>query len=511
MKYRLFFVALIACCALSEAGTTFYTNTSFVPPDSSGAFLNPLPAADTSEYLANLRDTHTFSEMSGQNAAMKANQPESGLLQVAQGYPAVMSSSELFSDPIDEGSYRVYIAAVRSVDAYALRLLVDLSGLRSDEQLWLLDPSAPRSFGPFTRANSLDAGRWLPTVLGDTAVLAIQVRQQGLPSFRLLAVSHFFRELEEAKELNCNINIACEESAQVQRISSGIGLVLIAQGLDIYTGSGALINTSATGDLKPYFMTSHHVVSEVAMALNTDIIWDFRSTSCTNNNAPQIAKLPHSATKAMLATTATLDATLLELDAAPSGAYGRAYLGWDTRVPKVDEEVILIHHPQAKHMRISYGRVQAVNQSVSSYQYETLVGWYDGLTEGGSSGGCLLLADGTYRIAGTLTGGSIQTCDFDPKENWDYFSSFTQFYKDISPAYLKGNAGPYVYEEPGEGEGEGESEGEGEGEPDCAGMSRGAWPRVFGDVLLLGIILLVLTWSKPRRFAKVRVKRGSKK
>ena len=431
------------------AGDAPFGDGVFVPPNASQALLDaslhPIPQEVVAQYLNRVAVTHTFREFEGQNEALKAAAPGAKVLEVGVSFPVAMKAGGLFGEGFADGAYEVWLAAVRSIDATALRLCVDLASLTEDEEAWVLDPTLPRAFGPFRAVDHVEGGRWLPTIEGDTAVLMVRSPGAGCPEIRLEAVSHFYRDLPPCKSLPCNVDVSCESDATIQQVSSGVGMILVSSGVHTILGTGSLINNPATEELEPYLLTASHVIRDHTQTANSEIVWDWRSTGCDADDAPGLASLQRSNGRALLATDVSLDATLIELDSVKVGIYGRVYLGWDTRVPVVDEDIIGIHHPANSPMRISYGRVQAIDQPVSAIDFEgvqhdyvntTRVGWDGGVTEQGSSGSCLLFADGHYRILGALTTGPVAQCDGDATTNFDFYSSFRDFYGQISPAYL---------------------------------------------------------------------------
>ncbi len=495
--------ALLLCSPVYGAD---HADGGFLPPLASkslqDAALNPIPKETVASYLGQVDAVHVFDGLAGQNDALKAADAGEPVLKVGQGYPVTVKAANLFGAPTLDGTYSVYLAAVTSMDAEAVRLRVDLSQLKDDEELWVLDPVGTRAFGPYTSKDALAGGRWLPAIEGDTAVLMARTLKAAMPSVTLDAVSHFFWQLKDYRELSCNIAVACEENPLIQQASSAVGLVLVPRGLDTLAGSGALINVPTTAALEPYFLTANHLLGRSEDAPNADVIWDFRVTQCSGATPPSLSSLPRSGGVSLLATSATLDETLLRLDTVPVGAYGRAYLGWDSRAPSVGESVIAMHHPGAKHMRISYGHVEQINVSVSPYQYETRVGWDDGVTEAGSSGGCLLAADGTYRILGTLTGGSVQTCSGTAEDNFDYFSSFARFFLEISPAYITGvdSSGSYRNPPPG-------IDGKDQTTTGCFAVSADTdFGAVAGDFAVIGLAAFALASLRARRLSALRVR-----
>jgi hypothetical protein len=242
-------------------------------------------------------------------------------------------------------------------------------------------------------------------------------------------VSHFFQTFEKSlKLLSCNNNIACEGNASVQSASTGVGMMVVPQGgFDQALCTGSLINNSDTVALEPYLITSWHCVPDYVNANGVDIIWDYRATACNTSDPPSLASLPRSDGEVVLTTNNGYDLTLMRLTSVPSGTLGRTYLGWNARDPVFGENVVALHYPDGSHERISYGQVQAIDQNSGGFVRQTKVHWYDGVTEGGSSGSPLLLVSSSYQITGTLSNGPTHSCT-STAGNVDWFTSFRDFF-----------------------------------------------------------------------------------
>lgn len=96
-------------------------------------------------------------------------------------------------------------------------------------------------------------------------------------------------------------------------------------------------------------------------------------------------------------------------------------------------------------MRISYGSVIGVNLTTLGLGYtgQTEVRWSVGVTEAGSSGSALLLAQRGYRISGTLSNGPSHSCGLDRSGNTDRFSAFRFFFHHSAAGqYLAGTNPP---------------------------------------------------------------------
>ncbi len=377
------------------------------------AALHPIPQDTVAAYLEQIGQIHVFDGFQTQTGRLKSlEEAGKATFLMALGYPVEVAPVDMFGAGFQDGPYTVHETAVVSADALALRLIVDLSRLAEDEEAWVIDTTAPRAFGPYTSADHTEGGRWLPTVEGDTAVLMTRSLSGAAPDVGLVAVSHFYRAFDDVlKVLDCNINIACETNPAILDVASGIGILVVPQGLyDAGLCTGTLLNNPDTPALEPYFLTSWHCVPDGAGVGQVDVVWDYRAASCGSNAPPSLASLPRSLNGTVLATNASLDETLIELDAVPSGAFGRTYLGWNTQALSVSDNVITMHFPRGTHMRISYGALQVINQFANGFANENQVLWSNGVTEKGSSGCPLLLTSAGYQVVGTLSTGPTHVC-----------------------------------------------------------------------------------------------------
>lgn len=423
-------VGIMMCVSAADA-LERHAGSAFVPPTGAKADRGPFSEEVLTEYVAALEAVHVFAPFEGQNDALKAKYAGSkgGPLRGGEIVALDMPAEELFGAPLAEGHVWVYLGGITSVDALGVRVQMDLSLLQPDAEVWVIDPNVPRAFGPYTTEDCGEGGCWLATVLGEEAVLMVRTPRLEIPHVRVTAYSHIFLTFQDlAKELSCNVDIACDSDSATVDAGSATALILV--GGDWFC-SGVLINNGSTEEKEPYFMTANHCVCNGTEARATEVYWDYRATGCNTNDAPDVDTLPRSQGAALLATSSKLDATLFRLDTVPVGDYGRTYLGWDTRTPAVKDEVLTIHYPDATHMRESKGTVRAINQYLGGRNSLIKVHWDEGVTELGSSGAPLLLR-GDLSIIGMLSQGPEHTCDFDRSGNLDWFSSFRDFYPLIS-------------------------------------------------------------------------------
>lgn len=406
------------------------------------ASIHAMPQSEAAEYVQSVSRVHVVNTYSGLNTFLRQEDAEYKMLRVGRGVVLDWDSETLFDVGSPDAGYTTYSAAIVSTDALGLRVQVDLSLLSTGDEVWVVDPTGPRAFGPFGLGDEVDGGRWLPTVVDDTAVLIVRTTSAIRPQVSVVGVSHFYRDLAAAtKELSCNVNIACESDPALLSVATGVGIMVVPVGNgDAALCSGALVNNPDTSIFEPLYLTSWHCVPSASSAEQIDVVWDFRATACGTDDPPSLAVLPRSNGVAMMATDSELDITLLELDDVPSGPFGRTFLGWETGTPQVSEALASIHFPEGAHMRISKGEVDGVDQASGSFRLQTKVQWTDGVTEPGSSGNPLLLASSDYRVIGTLSNGPLHSC-VNTSGNVDWYSSFRDFFPKVEP-FLKGTTNP---------------------------------------------------------------------
>ncbi|MFO7975012.1 MAG: serine protease [Candidatus Hydrogenedentota bacterium] len=443
-KYPLFLLITVVI-TVSAYGQDFAPG-AYLPPlsakDIQQSWDQPLRQHDLARYLWFPAKTTTLTVFAGQNDVLKSReQSNNKVLDIAEGFEVEYTEKELFGPPLAEGTWYTYRGTISSMDAQALRFRVDLSMLREGEELYLIDPVLPRAFGPYTADDAAENGCWLATTEGEWAMVLLRTPHDSAPALRLTNVAHFYRGFSEfLKQLECNINIACEDNPDILDVASGVGMLVVPsyngdQGLCTCT----LINNDDTPEKEPYALTSNHCIPEVVSANEADVIWDYRATACDTHDPPPLSSLPRSNGTTLLSTSSDLDITLMELDSVPNGAYGRFYTGWTTRLVSAGEAITGIHHPRASHMRISYGTIRKSRVSGLLYSNQIEVLWSDGVTEPGSSGlGLLLDADG-FPIIGTLSNGPLHTCG--ASDNTDRFSSFRLFFPQVK-GWLTGTDKP---------------------------------------------------------------------
>jgi len=408
-----------------------YSDAAYVLPIAKALLeegLHAIAPEQVQAYVDQIGAYHVFTPFEGMNEQLRTQNLllGAGPLKGGEIVELDLTAPELLGIPVLEQDTHTYLASITSRDAYAIRLRADLTQLAPGDEVWVIDPRLPRAFGPYAAAEE----RWLATIQGEEAILMVRTASAEIPAIRLTGYCHIFLPLiDVTKELGCNIDIACESAAAILEASSGTGILFATDSTGGWFCSGTLVNNGLTAELEPFFLTANHCICNHAQTQSMEVYWDYRSSACGVNDAPDRDTLPRSNGDALLATNPELDATLLRLDTVPDGIYGRTYLGWDANLLQVDDPILAIHYPSATHMRISKGLVIGIDSAQGGREKQINVHWDEGVTEGGSSGSCLLLA-ANNRITGMLSQGPTHSCE-DNTGNIDWFASFHEFYPQV--------------------------------------------------------------------------------
>lgn len=434
------------------ADERYYADYVYIPPQSKSnksvmeektRRRYPLPEERVRRYVSAADEGWHFSDF--RNGTVSTKQLEEiEANQIALGREVRENVADLFTQVETEGDCQLFLARLRSDDATALRLRVNLSALRNEEELWLLDEQGDAAFGPYTRDQALAAGNWLPTTAGESVVLALKTQQEECPLLEVIAFSHFFKSifdpgLRDPKP--CHIDADTESNPKALENSTAVGILIIPSGNAQGYCTGTLINTHDESNEIPdsYLISSQHCFENKPDMEGMEVFWDYRSEDDDPN------QLPRNHGAQLLSQNQPLDAALVKLhDPAPIGDRGRAWAGWDTLQPPRDLPVQCFHYPIASSMKLSRGHITSVETSVcrtvlctALYEKQIRINWYEGVAEPGSSGSPLMLPDFNYRIIGTLSNGNEHSCR-SSQNNFDHFSSFRLFFPQIQCHLIPG-------------------------------------------------------------------------
>ena len=325
----------------------------------------------------------------------------------------------------------IWRVSVRSEGATALRVrFADFHV--GDGKVWVVATDADGaqvSAGPYTGDGPYGDGTFWSDILASDSVIVTyeptSVDATSLPGipFTLAEISHRFAPMSAAApapadlkggvvqrsaSASCTVEIACRP--EYSEPASAVALMVFESEGESYQCSGSLLS-SASQPAKPFFLTANHCVSTAAEAKSLITFFNYQTASCSGA-APVLNRSPRVTGATLLATGGMSlgDYTLLQLSGFPS--IDVKLLGWTSNAIAANEKVISISHPAGDSKRVALGertrdatiRFSDGDRMPASRGYQ--VTWFEGVTQGGSSGSPLFAEiDGKPYVIGTLTGG----------------------------------------------------------------------------------------------------------
>jgi hypothetical protein len=338
---------------------------------------------------------------------------------------------------LSEKGMKIWRMEINAPGSYATGLTFSNFRLTGDAMVFVYTPSQQNVLGGFNHLSNKESGilpvQHLP---GDELVIELQVPSGAdYGSLEIGEVSAAFADIFGLKDGrfglsgSCEVDINCPEGEDWLVIKRAVCRVYVAAKGEFCTG--VLIN-NVKNDQTAYLYTANHCISTAAHAQSTVFIFGYESELCDGTDGSVANSL---ASAQLLATSDSLDFTLLLLSEAPPDEYNPFYAGWSLS-SSPPPSGICIHHPQGDVKKISFenNNVLTTYQTVNppSWLAEStpeafwrIARWDVGTTEGGSSGSPLF--DPNQRIIGNLTGGDA-TCanpvnDYFSKfyKNWNYY------------------------------------------------------------------------------------------
>nr|MEE4266569.1 FlgD immunoglobulin-like domain containing protein [Candidatus Krumholzibacteria bacterium] len=271
----------------------------------------------------------------------------------------------------------------------------------------LSTPVDARGVRVFTERDNRPHGElWTPVVVSDDVILELVVPAESRQdySLELTQINRGFRFLgEEAdKQGSCNIDVVCPEGDPWWSEINSVGVYTIN---GTWYCTGAVINNTAE-DQTPYFLTANHCDVSTSNDQGVVIYWNFQSPVCGQLSGGSLDQFSSGVT--YLASGATSDFCLVEINDPLDPAWGVTFSGWDRSGADL-AEAIAIHHPSTDEKSISFEydattTTSYLNNSVpGDGSHIRVIDWDLGTTEPGSSGSPLY--DSAHRIVGQLHGG----------------------------------------------------------------------------------------------------------
>ena len=354
-----------------------------------------------------------------------------------------------------EDGGRVWSAAVRSSNAFGLRLHFDLFWLPEGVELYVFN-EAGEIFGPYTGAGPLDTGEfWTQMVTGEEVYVQLRVHGKAGNTrlrntyFDVVGVGHVGARMGDKMALSmekefCSFNAPCVENVECVNANSAVNDARLAvahiqfvDGPYFYACSGGLVNNTAN-DGTPYFLTANHCLSTDAVASTLEAFFQW-SVPCGSECPAQwsvSAGVPRTSGASVVKTNTVGDYTLLRL--AQPAPPGSAFLGWTSEPVASTHDAMLyrISHPYLAPQAYSAHRVDTT--AATCWPSWPRGGWiYSrdvvGATEGGSSGSPVVNADG--RLVGQLTG----VCGYNISDKCDAIQNaavdgaFASYFDEVAP------------------------------------------------------------------------------
>ncbi|MGC9341969.1 MAG: T9SS type A sorting domain-containing protein [Bacteroidales bacterium] len=341
-----------------------------------------------------------------------------------------------------QNGYRVWRIEIHSENAAGMALFFDRFQVNEDVMIFLYDPNFEFVIGGFNHLNNKKTATLQTEFIpGERIILELQVPEGMLfGELSIGSVSHAFVDIFTNEKDgyygtsgNCEIDINCPEGAAWQVLKRSVARVIFKRdGFITEICTGALINNTSENGM-PYFYTANHCIRRAFEAETAVFYFGYESPECEGTDGVIGMSLSGSE---ILATSDSLDFTLLLLSDDPPESYKPYFAGWSALTNPPNSSVT-IHHPRGDVKKIS----RDLDRALTEYQEDDppswlytgstpgafwrIESWESGATEAGSSG-CPLFNEAKL-IAGNLTGGDASCLypynDYFSKffMNWDYY------------------------------------------------------------------------------------------
>ncbi len=341
---------------------------------------------------------------------------------------------------------RVWRLEFYSKGAFGLSVNFDRFKLLEDAIVFLYSPDKKDIIGGLNHFNNKKTGSLSTAFLpGDRIVLELQVpsgKDYGM--LNIGDIGHAYVDLfgitkdgSFGDSGDCEIDINCPTGYDWQIIKNAVCRIVFkrnASTTEMCTGT--LINTTFQ-DQRPYVYAANHCLTSAYESGNAVFYFGLESEDCDGIDPfPSGTWIKTISSSELLATSDSLDFSLVRLSEDVPDSYSPYYAGWSISY-QPPENSATIHHPQGDVKKIS----KDYDPALVEYQttdppswlskgsipaaFWRIEEWDEGATEGGSSGSPLF--NQQKLIVGNLTGGDAQCGhpfnDYFSKfyMNWDYY------------------------------------------------------------------------------------------
>lgn len=300
--------------------------------------------------------------------------------------------------------------------------------------------------------SATDQSLWSPVLEGDTASMELHLKRGfDVSQFDVSVdtLSHLtavgadlghkdVREIGDAG--SCNIDIACvsNPSQALLDAAKATAKMVFTDSTGTYLCTGTLLNSTSGA---AYFFGAAHCIDTQTTASTLNTYWFFDAVSCNSLAVPPYQLVTGGAN--LVVTDPTMDVTLLLLrQSPPNGAVRSA---WNASVIATGANVVGIHHPSGDLKKFSQGTMHGYAKGPAAYdgvpRFQAgkdsfiTVKWFNGTTEGGSSGSGVFTfnSGGYYELRGGLEGGAASCSNL---TGIDRFSRMDLVFTKLAP-YLQ--------------------------------------------------------------------------
>lgn len=436
---------------------TFLTNVTFaqvsvnIAPRSQNSANVALFSGRVDQETLVLPNLNNATEIQNANTYKTTSCPDCRLTYYGKGIPVNVNLKGVAQvTRVPEGT--VWILTVSSNTAKGFQLRFSEFDLPPGATLHLYSRNSSFKLGAYTSQNNNEDGRFFTSIFPENEMVIeyFEPTMTAYPGEVIIdTIIHLF--LDPAATLprvlgdgggfatsgGCTVDAVCGDGNLNNKEAKAVGLISVYQdaGLTAW-GTGFLINSTAAGGKKAYFMTAAHVMSDRSIVGGSTgyseaiVSFHYQNSTCGTNdfNNPMWTAKSFQGMYLLSAgrtsqTDGKSDYSLWELQDNPRNYLQVAYLGWDKRnlAGVAAKPVYNISHPEGDALKVAVmdGPSTVVTFQQQPYKlapdesalnvYVMSLSWTKGVTQPGSSGSPLLSAG--KRVIGLLVGGDSRCSD----------------------------------------------------------------------------------------------------
>lgn len=351
-----------------------------------------------------------------------------------------------------ENGDRLWRLQIKSIGAKTLNLMLDRYDVPKGAEFYVYNNDHTDKIGPYTDSENQSDGYLMTWMIKGDHIWVEYFEPASVKNMGRISIDnvvHGYRSLDpslDAQKLNesgaCNVDVQCDPNgnrgggsnwaAVRDDYINSVARIIYPRGGQTFTCTGTLINNVAQ-DGTPYFLTADHCLgtstTDGTGAAFSASQWAFGFQWYTNT--PDCATFantvgPNAPTRVLTGATlkanrGATDFALFELNQLPPVSWNLYYAGWNKSSTPSNQQ-LGIHHPSFDIMKLSRNDQSTFGTTFQGTQSWIIADWDYGVTEGGSSGSCLVDING--HIIGQLYGGFAACSGTTDNGTADYYGRF---------------------------------------------------------------------------------------